>query len=226
MTINHHSCRYCIIFAVQTMSVAIVLATGILYCLTLRAIRHEGSSCYLKIQYFSITICKILDLFWTPPSFSKAFRKHLCKLQDELHINFPGEITFPDPPRKLMFYNRTKHSRVQYILYSDVHPRSKWKSKVRKVKGQASISPLYSTTDTFTDSCVNIILQKFISNRTRVKHDFQQKSKVKADFSLTVHLDRGWRSKYSEHWSAIPLTLFNVICAVLVVNATNYMEKL
>ena len=119
MTTNHHSCRYCIIFAVHAqcrpLSVAIVLATGILYCLALRAIRHEGSSCYLKIQYFSITICKILDLFWTPPSFSKAFRKHLCKLQDELHINFPGEITFPDPPRKLMFYNRTKH---QYTLFN------------------------------------------------------------------------------------------------------------
>ena len=30
-----------------------------------------------------------------------------------LLLIFLGEITFPDPPRKLMFYNRTKH---QYTL--------------------------------------------------------------------------------------------------------------
>jgi len=65
---------------------------------------------------------------------------------------------------------------LQYILYSDLHPLSKCKSKVKvgfwKVKGQTLISPLYSTTDTFTDSCVNITLQKFTRNRTSVKHDF------------------------------------------------------
>ena len=99
---------------------------------------------------------------------------------------------------------------LQYILYSDLRPRSKRKLKVKvgfwwsKVKHR--FCPVYSTTDTFTDSCVNVILQKFTRNRTKVKHDFQQRSKVKADFTLTVHLDRGRRSEYSEHWSATPLT--------------------
>ena len=42
---------------------------------------------------------------------------------------------------------------------------------------------------TFTDSCVNVTLQKFTRDWTKIKHDFKQKSKVQADFSLTVHLD-------------------------------------
>ena len=58
---------------------------------------------------------------------------------------------------------------------------------------------MYTTIDTFTDSCVDVILQKFAIDWTRVKHDFKQKSKVKADFSLSVHFDRGRRLEYSEH---------------------------
>ena len=54
--------------------------------------------------------------------------------------------------------------------------------------------------DTFTDSCVNVTLQKFTRDWTRVKHNFWQKSKVKTDFSLTMHLDRGQRSEYSKHY--------------------------
>ena len=101
---------------------------------------------------------------------------------------------------------------LQYILYSNLRPQSRRKSKVKVrltdfLAGQKSSIEflVYTTINTFRDSCVNVILQKFTRDWTRVKHDFKQKSKVKADFSLTVHLDRGRRSEYSEHLSATPL---------------------
>ena len=65
---------------------------------------------------------------------------------------------------------------LQYILYSDLRPRSRRQSKVKvgffvrsKVKHRFLV---YTTIDTFRDSCVNVILQKFTRDWTRVKHDF------------------------------------------------------
>ena len=65
---------------------------------------------------------------------------------------------------------------LQYILYSDLRPRSRRKSKAKVgflVGQKSSIDFLvYTTIDTFRDSCVNVILQKFTRDWTRVEHDF------------------------------------------------------
>jgi len=48
---------------------------------------------------------------------------------------------------------------------------------------------------TVSDGCMNVILQKFTRNWTRVKRDFWQRSRVKADFSsLTILTEDGDRS--------------------------------
>ena len=84
---------------------------------------------------------------------------------------------------------------LQYILYSDLRPRSRWKSKVKVgflVGQKSSIDFLvYTTIDTFRDSCVNIILQKFTRDWTRVKHDFQRSRLILAwPSTLTEDKDR------------------------------------
>jgi len=79
-------------------------------------------------------------------------------------------------------------------LQSSSSVKAEVKSQGRILVGQRSsidFCPVYSTTDTFTDSCVNVILQKFTRNRTRVKHDFQRSRPILAwPCSLTEDEDR------------------------------------
>ena len=90
----------------------------------------------------------------------------------------------------------------QYILYFDLHPRSNRKSKVKvgfqQVKGPVSICTVYNMIGTLLDGCMNVILQKFTRNWTKVECDFWQKSRVKAEFlSLTTLTeDEDWSTMY------------------------------
>ena len=72
-------------------------------------------------------------------------------------------------------YTRGWHSNILCTLIFILGQSESQKSGRIFVGQRSSIDLVqcsYTTIDTFTDSCVNVILQKFTRDWTRVKHDF------------------------------------------------------
>ena len=136
-----------------------------------------------------------------------------------LILQISTDLCWPNCSLALTGAYITKGVALQYILYSDLRPRSRRKSKVKVgflVGQKSSIDFLvYTTIDTFRDSCVNVILQKFTRDWTKVKHNFSK--------SQRSRLDRGRRLEYSKHWVPPPCIFLVSIIIVTVIQLGSYM---